>query len=255
MKNHNLLCILFVIGMILSSCSNPKKNIPKHLKGLTRAEMNELDTPDDFDGSKIPAYSIEGKLIEPDSLLAIYLAGEYTPEPYIDQDSQIQAFVLRETTPEEKEQMLNIAKMLKGNSEAIGQIAKDFEVTDLQGNQFSLDGLRGQVVVMNFWFIACKPCVQEIPELNEIVEEYEGKVQFLAFATDKEEKLIDFLGETPFDYHIIPKSIEIAQEYGVAAYPTHIVLDENSKITYLKTGLGPTTISDLRAEIEKLLAE
>ena len=29
--------------------------------------------------------------------------------------------------------------------------------------------LRGRVVVLNFWFLACAPCQAEIPSLNKLV--------------------------------------------------------------------------------------
>lgn len=37
-------------------------------------------------------------------------------------------------------------------------------------DQLQLDDLRGQWVVINYWAIWCKPCIQEIPELNSLDE-------------------------------------------------------------------------------------
>jgi thiol-disulfide isomerase/thioredoxin len=30
------------------------------------------------------------------------------------------------------------------------------------------------VIVLNFWFTQCKPCVAEFPELNELKEKYKS---------------------------------------------------------------------------------
>ena len=43
-----------------------------------------------------------------------------------------------------------------------GQKMRPFSVTDINGNKFTLAELTGKVVVLNFWFINCGPCRQEI---------------------------------------------------------------------------------------------
>src|SRR4051812_27891598 len=39
--------------------------------------------------------------------------------------------------------------------------APNFSVTSLEGEKFELAALRGKVVVLNFWFTGCAPCVAE----------------------------------------------------------------------------------------------
>lgn len=43
--------------------------------------------------------------------------------------------------------------------------------------------LSGKIVVMNFWYSKCLPCIKEIPELNKIVAEYKDNknIVFLGF--------------------------------------------------------------------------
>jgi hypothetical protein len=51
----------------------------------------------------------------------------------------------------------------------IGHTATDFTVTDLKGQQVQLSKLQGMVVVVNFWFAACPPCIAEMPTMNQLV--------------------------------------------------------------------------------------
>ena len=110
-------------------------------------------------------------------------------------------------------------------------------------------------MVFNFWFIKCKPCVVEIPELNEVVHKYKTHqdVVFIAIALDSPEKIHTFLEEHPFEYNIVPNGMETSSSFWVSAYPTHIVIGRDGKIAYRTSGLGPTTVSDLDAKIEALL--
>ncbi len=53
-------------------------------------------------------------------------------------------------------------------STLLNQPAPDFSVTDMSGKKYTLAGLRGKVIVLNFWFTTCAPCIAEMPGLNAI---------------------------------------------------------------------------------------
>ena len=50
---------------------------------------------------------------------------------------------------------------------AIGAVAPDFSVVDLDGNPINLRDLRGRPVIVNFWASWCVPCVDEFPLLRD----------------------------------------------------------------------------------------
>jgi thiol-disulfide isomerase/thioredoxin len=94
----------------------------------------------------------------------------------------------------------------------------------------------------------------EMPELNKIVENFKNKeVVFLGFAINEKDKIEKFLKTTNYKYNIIPNAQEAIQTYGVNSFPTHIVIDKNSNISFTTSGLGETTIKDLEKEIGKLV--
>src|SRR5215831_14583902 len=80
-----------------------------------------------------------------------------------------------------------------------------FDIVDLDGTRFDSKSLRGKVIVMDFWFTGCPPCVEEIPKLNELADQFKEKnVVFIAPTWDDESTLQAFLKEHPFNFHIIP---------------------------------------------------
>jgi len=136
----------------------------------------------------------------------------------------------------------------------LGNQAAPFSTIDLDAKEVSLKKYSGKVIVMNFWFVECKPCVQEIPELNEIVSEFKDEeVIFLGFATNKKSRINRFLKKNNFDYQIIPESADVAKDYKVMGYPTHIIINKETKIVYSTSGLGPTTIRDIKIKLYTLL--
>ena len=99
----------------------------------------------------------------------------------------------------------------------------------------------------------CAPCIVEIPGLNRLVKELEGRdVVFLALALDGPKTLRSFLREKPFDYHIVPSSAEIAKEFEVSSYPTHVLIDREGRIRHVLTGGNETRHEDLRRLIERM---
>lgn len=57
----------------------------------------------------------------------------------------------------------------------VGCKVPNFNVRTINGESVTLSELKGKVVVINFWFEACAPCIAEIPALNRLKEDYRTK--------------------------------------------------------------------------------
>lgn len=261
-KTTYVVLILFLLTAIClnaQSSNNLKKDNP--LKGLRKAGPEDLDPskPIMLDPLRMPMYYENMSKVNPEQFMSSMMSGEYVPEPFIDKKGNIKVFILRKASETEKKQIMAMQNgmmepPMESQSDKSGKVAPSFFVKDINGNNFSLETLKGKIIVINFWFIECKPCVLEIPELNKIVEKFKGKeVVFLGFANNDQLKLQKFLDNNSFSYNIVADSKIVAESYDVMGYPTHIVIDKDSLIRYNATGLGPSSISNLEKMIEKLL--
>ena len=94
----------------------------------------------------------------------------------------------------------------------------------------------------------------EMPELNELVEEFKGKeVVFLAIAINNQKQLKKFLKTTDFNYKVFSSGQSVSDSYGIKGFPTNVIIDQNGLIQYASTGIGPNNKVILRKEINKLL--
>jgi len=239
---------------LISTLSYAQETTPEYLKGLTKAPQELLQTKQiALDGESIPIYSTNGKRIRGMEMMEAFTSGEYTPEFYMDAEETIKAVALRPASAEEKQRMKVAQNELQGTLRNEGP-ASTFAATDLNGTSYTLESLKGKIIVMNFWFIECKPCLLEMPDLNALVEKHKKEdIVFLGFALNDSRKLETFLKKTDFAYTVIPNSNPIARDYGVSGYPTHIVIDQNSDIAYSTSGLSSVTIQNLEKAIENLL--
>ncbi|MVM36244.1 redoxin domain-containing protein [Spirosoma sp. HMF4905] len=119
----------------------------------------------------------------------------------------------------------------------------------LNGESYDSSTLAGKVLVINFWYMGCVPCVAEMPALNRLVEEYKGKgVLFLGFSSDKAEQLKPaFFQQHPFNFKIIPDARDIGKSFYFFGNPTTYIIDQHGIIRNAWVGgagldkLGPYT--------------
>lgn len=248
-----IMAICFTVISAYSQTTN-QSDEKEYLSGLhkpTEDEMMGLQlelTPE------LDIYKENGDKVNIMDIIPLLESGNYTIDPYVDSENKLKVVVLRASTEEEKLEMEEIKAKMGEPSEHIGTDAKPFNVTDINGNKYSLETLKGKVIVLNFWFVECRPCVMEMPDLNEIVENYKDKdVIFLGFAINDKSAIESFLEKKEFKYNIVPDSRDVINSYGINSFPTHIIIDKNSKITFSVSGLGPTTINDIEKEIKSLL--
>ncbi len=133
----------------------------------------------------------------------------------------------------------------------LGKQFSEFKFLTLKGKSISSKKLKDKVVVINAWFLACKPCILEIPDLNNIVNDYKNKdVEFLAITFDKKKDVRKFLRKTDFNYRHITDQINFMQENEIFSYPTHLVIDKSGKLVKAIVGLSPMLDEELRHAID-----
>ena len=136
---------------------------------------------------------------------------------------------------------------------AVGFEMPNVAVTRLDGSTIDLTALRGKPAVINWWQTTCSPCIAEIPELNKLVEKYEGRdVEFLAIANNEMAELPPFLKKYPFAYDIVLGNGEAMRVLG-QAYPRHVIVNSKGKVVLDLGGGSSGIVGQIDAVISSLL--
>lgn len=124
----------------------------------------------------------------------------------------------------------------------------DFTVEGLDGETKALEDYKGKYLVINWWSTTCKPCILEMPGLNELVQNHQERsdIEFLAIAWDDKEKLNRFLGSRPFDYFQTLSNPEVNSIFG-NSFPKHIIVNPKGIVSFYLEG-GNTDIHHLIEE-------
>lgn len=135
-----------------------------------------------------------------------------------------------------------------------GSTIDNLVLTDINNNTHTLESLKGKVIVLNFWFIQCKPCVAEFPDLNALKAEFKNKpVEFFAVTFNDKKALHTFFESHELDYHIIPNGRAVIDKFKVPHYPYNVIIDKNGKIEYINDVLTLNVFKKLKRKIKKML--
>jgi len=153
-----------------------------------------------------------------------------------------------------KAQIKEVADAKKEVKRLKGEPFPPFTLTTLDGKVVASEDTKGKILLVNFWFTRCKPCILEMPEMNEMVEEFQDEeIIFIAPTFDSHEQVSKFLRKRDFDYQSIPDAKDFCLEMNVRSFPTHFIVNQEGVIDKVVVGYSSLTVKTLRKSIRKLL--
>ncbi|QBR75517.1 TlpA family protein disulfide reductase [Microbacterium sediminis] len=161
------------------------------------------------------------------------------------------------------------------NGENKGFISSEFRVDEIpadqrgepvawagvteNGDELSSDDVAGDVVVVNFWYASCGPCIVEAPDLEAVWQEYRDEdVSFVGVNTyDQADTARSFAAENGVTYPSIidvnsgDVKLAFAAATPIQATPTTLVLDREGRVAALVIGQleSPSILSTLVGDV------
>jgi len=118
-----------------------------------------------------------------------------------------------------------------------GKQFPDFSLKSLDGEEVSLLELKGKVVLMNFWFTGCGPCIKEMPALSSIQEEYGDQLVCLSISFHDKKELDHFFKNHRFTFKHLTNARSLIDKIGITAYPKNIILTKEGKVHQILDGI------------------
>jgi peroxiredoxin len=108
----------------------------------------------------------------------------------------------------------------------------DFTLTDLKGKRWTLKGLSGKVVLVNFWATWCPPCRKEMPDLEALYQQFETRgLVILAISDEDAGKVTPFIAEHKFSYPVLlDQGRKVNELFRVEGIPKSFLYDRNGKM-------------------------
>jgi beta-lactamase regulating signal transducer with metallopeptidase domain/peroxiredoxin len=112
-----------------------------------------------------------------------------------------------------------------------------FEAKTFDGDTIRLADFRGKVVLLDFWATWCRPCVAQLPQMQQLHEEFKADDRFVMIGMSLDwdlEKARGFLAEKQLKWPQASlgnmDTSTIVKQYGVGSIPETILIDPQGKI-------------------------
>jgi len=134
------------------------------------------------------------------------------------------------------------------------------QTTDNQKIDFAQ--LKGKkVVILDFWSIYCASCIEEMPRLSELHNEFKDKglvvigVNLDSFGTLRVVKFMQGMENKIVFPVIIDKTRQIATSFNAMVLPTTLLIDVSGKIRFYHVGYKPGDEKQLRSIVVQAVKE
>ena len=134
-------------------------------------------------------------------------------------------------------------------------LAPEFTLPEQGGGEWTMSEQRGKVIVMNFWTVTCRPCIQEMPTIEllaEITEDW-GDVEVVAVSTDRSwEEAQTIIPHTSRITSLLDAERKVVTEqFGTNLFPETWIIDANGVVRFRFDGAldwsNPVALDLIRA--------
>jgi peroxiredoxin len=107
-----------------------------------------------------------------------------------------------------------------------------FTVTGMDGKTYSLAGLKGRIVLLNFWATWCPPCRKEMPDMEKLYRSYEAKGLTVVAVSDENRATVEqFLAKNHYSFPVaLDPDRKVNASFDVEGIPKSFIFDREGRL-------------------------
>ncbi len=107
-----------------------------------------------------------------------------------------------------------------------------FTVTGMDGKTYSLAGLKGRIVLLNFWATWCPPCRKEMPDMEKLYRAYEAKGLTVVAVSDEDRPTVEqFLAKNHYSFPVaLDPDRKVNTAFDVEGIPKSFIFDREGRL-------------------------
>lgn len=140
-------------------------------------------------------------------------------------------------------------------SDSSSSEAPDVTLNLVDGTQKQLSESRGHVVILSFWATWCPYCIEEMPDIQKITEDYEGVEAILVNCGEDTQTVEDFMAENSYDFTwALDEDYAVQSAYPTSGIPYTLVIDAEGNVVQAFSGSKASGMyNDFAAAVEEAM--
>jgi peroxiredoxin len=140
---------------------------------------------------------------------------------------------------------------------ANGTTAPDWTLYNTNGKKVALSKLKGKVILLDFYFIGCIPCMQTIKPLNKLNARYKNRNVIIASITGRDglKEVLNFDNTYHIKYPGFVDASKVVEAYHVESFPTFYFINKEGNVAAAMMGYTTNFESQAKLIIDRLLKD
>lgn len=131
----------------------------------------------------------------------------------------------------------------------------DGTLYDTEGNTHHLSEFEGKYILLDFWNLGCQPCMEALPEMEEVSRMYKGKLELVSICGAAKNRWKKFVAEKKLTGHQWNELREVndglAAVYGVKGVPHYVLISPERKVIHSWMGYRKHILKEKMKEFVK----
>jgi peroxiredoxin len=113
-----------------------------------------------------------------------------------------------------------------------GDFAPDWNLVSSNGEMITLSDYRGELVLIDFFFAGCPPCIEILPGLNNLYRKYRDQgLQIIGINIIDTKKTLEYFRERHgINYPLLLGNHDVGTAYNITKFPALYLIDKKGKI-------------------------
>ena len=137
----------------------------------------------------------------------------------------------------------------------VGDHMVDGTLYDTEGNTHHLSEFEGKYILLDFWNLGCQPCMEALPEMEEVNRMYKGKLELVSICGAAKNRWKKFVAEKKLTGHQWNELREVndglAAVYGVKGVPHYVLISPERKVIHCWMGYRKHILKEKMKEFVK----
>ncbi len=140
---------------------------------------------------------------------------------------EVSAFLVRQTL---------LSPRASSNTTFLSDDDWSFRLVENNGEVVELSDLKGAPIFVNYWATWCPPCIAEMPSIQNLYDNYNGKVHFLFINNEDPTVVRSFMDKHGYELPLHNIVGRIPDLFETSTLPTTIVISPKGRVVLYKTG-------------------